>query len=98
MVNLQFQLPGVVPKLVLAPSFPQVRHIGVEGMHVNSNTNEKTIKTLAEVAKKSVKMTPFRGKGISRGIKFRDFPYAGRGNGGWGHPKDHQHCLEIMGV
>ena len=86
-VHLQVQ--GSVPCFVLAPSAPQVRHIGVVGMHGGANEEAKKKAATADTP------SEFHGKSIVS--RQNTSPIMARKNGGWAHPKDHQHCLEVLG-
>lgn len=68
---------GKVPYKMVAPGKRQVRHIGAKGMHGR------------EVV--GAELSAFGGSQIRPGDARR--PSKHRGNGGWGHRKDHEHCL-----
>lgn len=82
-----------IPGIVLVPSRPQVLHIGFEGgMH------EKDIRPSVRLAfERSHGVAPeFHGTEVSGGFNLRIKAH-NKGFGGWGHPKDHQHCLDLLG-
>ena len=82
----------MIPHTVLVPSRPQVLHIGFEGgMH------EKDIKPAVRAAfeKSGGIAPPFHGTEISGGRMSKVKPHK-KGYGGWGHPKDHEHCLQLL--
>jgi len=76
----------LIPARVLQPSVAQTVHIGTEGgMHVHGSVDSRS------------EANPFHGKKM--------YSYEGRrwkstavGYGGWGHPQDQKHCLELCGV
>ena len=85
----------LLPHLVLVPSVMQVAHIGLEGgLHENSISKAK------QARMKQVKvLQPFHEKPPHTALtKFQDFlkPHD-HGFGGWGHPADQHHCLELFG-
>ena len=83
---------GMIPYTVLVPSRPQVLHIGFEGgMH------EKDIKPAVRAAfERSRGIAPeFRGNEMSGSLIVKMKPHK-KGYGGWGHPKDHEHCLQLL--
>eukprot|EP00939_MAST-03C_sp_MAST-3C-sp1_P005000 g5000.t1 len=71
---------GKVPHKVVAPTKRQVRHIGMKGMHGR------------EVVARPV--GPFHGTTVRKGAKVPAVRKH-KGNGGWAHPKDHEHCLQM---
>jgi len=90
----------LVPYKVLAPSIAQVRHIGVDGMHVNSDqdTTAAGRRDKAKLRKAAAHWTiprPFHGTGVVHADGSAK-PKAGKPNGGFGHPKDHEHCSNIL--
>jgi len=92
---------GLIPFKVLAPSIAQVKHIGLDGMHVNY---EKTTTKQGKNDKARLRRAaanwhipqPFHGTGIVH-VGGANKPFPGKPNGGFGHPKDHEHCLSILG-
>lgn len=81
-----------MPHTVLVPSRPQVLHIGFEGgMH------EKDIKPAVRAAYlKSGGVAPeFHGDRIAGNVNARGKAH-NKGFGGWGHPADHKHCLDLL--
>lgn len=85
----------LIPHLVLVPNVLQVAHIGLEGgLHENSITKQKEarmkhFKILHAFHDKPsrAQITPFQ-----HFLKPHD-----HGFGGWGHPADQHHCLELFG-
>lgn len=90
------QFKGLMVDRVLAPSIPQVHHIGASGMHTDKKDNKSTRKHVLKDATADVILSPFHGKSIISGndLPQHSKPYK---NGGWGHPRDHEHCLKILG-
>ena len=83
---------GRLPAVVLVPSRPQVLHIGFEGgMH------EKDIKPAVRIAFERSKgiAPPFHGTTMGGDLRVKIKAH-NRGYGGWGHPADHQHCLDLL--
>jgi hypothetical protein len=83
---------SILPHTVLVPSRPQVLHIGLEGgMH------EKDIKPGVRAAfQRSGGVAPsFHSDEIVGNVNVNRKVHNG-GYGGWGHPADHQHCLNLF--
>ena len=83
---------GLIPHTTLVPTRPQVLHIGLEGgMH------EKDIRPGVRLAfeRSGGIAPPFHSDKIYGDVnvnrKIHD-----KGYGGWGHPADHQHCLDLF--
>ena len=70
---------GKVPYKMVAPGKRQVRHIGAKGMHGR------------EVV--GAALSEFGGTELRSRFKGAQRPAQHRGNGGWGHSRDHEHCL-----
>ncbi|CAB9502125.1 Alpha-mannosidase 2 [Seminavis robusta] len=90
---VHMQGAGILPHTVLVPSRPQVLHIGFEGgMH------EKDIKPAVRAAfKRSGGIAPpFKSEKVYGPVNVKTKVHK-RGYGGWGHPADHQHCLDLIG-
>lgn len=88
LVHLQSHLK--LPALVLIPTKIQVKHIGVtEGMHEMDDKKKKRMKRL----KFPEQFNPTRVYVDPDNIPNRR---SRKGFGGWGHPADHQHCLQIL--
>jgi len=85
LVHLQSQ--KLIPDLVLAPSIPQVKHIGVVGMHGGATYKAVQKANIREV------FNTFNGKDI---VYHDSNIIYSRPNGGWRHPMDQSHCLEIL--
>jgi len=82
----------IIPHTALIPSRPQVLHIGFEGgMH------EKDIRPAVRAAfERSGGIAPeFRGTEIRGSTDVRSKAHD-KGFGGWGHPADQQHCMELL--
>jgi len=79
----------LLPRRVLQPSVVQTVHIGTEGgMHDHSSSGFR-------MSSGETPLLPFHGKKIfDQGYKWSP----AKGYGGWGHPQDQKHCLEILGV
>jgi len=74
------------------PSRPQVLHIGFEGgMH------SKDIKPIVRAAfERSGGLAPtFHGTAIAGSMIVKKKVHA-KGYGGWGHPADQQHCMDLL--
>ena len=80
----------LIPRIVLIPSLqrPLVKHIGVEdGLH--SHAKDKVDPGL-DLDVFTGTQTALTGNGVF-------FPLnRTQGFGGWGHPKDHEHCMQLM--
>lgn len=94
------QSKQALPYKVLAPSKAQVRHIGVDGMHINEDKPKDASQRRMQARMKNAAANwqipqPWHGTGKVHegGAKL---PKAGKPNGGFGHPKDHEHCLKIL--
>jgi len=87
---------GLVPHRILSPSVKRVQHIGADGMHVNHNAKDALNKLMGESAGADIRFKQFHGEAVvprkNRQVNGKIKP-----NGGWGHPKDHSHCLEVLG-
>lgn len=86
---------GMLPYLVLVPNQLQVAHIGLGGgLHENAITEQKMAKM--KVLKY---LKPFHDKLVTDDVV--EFQHGRRphpkGFGGWGHPADHYHCMELFG-
>jgi hypothetical protein len=85
----------LLPHLVLVPRKLQAAHIGLEGgLHENSITKQKR-----EIMKEMKDLKPFHEKPLSDQImEFQTSmkPHE-RGFGGFGHPADQHHCMELFG-
>lgn len=77
------------PRICLVPTQPQVKHIGVDGGMHNIDPKKR------EQIKLVTLPTDFHPKEILS----TQVEYLGdrKGFGGWGHPADHAHCLNILG-
>ena len=92
---------NLIPYKVLAPSIAQVQHIGLDGMHVNNEeaTTKAGKRDKAKLQRAAANWhipQPFHGSGIVH-VGGAMKPMPGKPNGGFGHPKDHEHCLSILG-
>ena len=92
---------NLIPYKVLAPSIAQVQHIGLDGMHVNNEeaTTKAGKRDKAKLQRAAANWhipQPFHGSGIVH-VGGATKPMPGKPNGGFGHPKDHEHCLRILG-
>lgn len=83
----------LLPAQVILPSVPQALHVGAaDGMHASDQLNlvkEKTLDT--DMAK------PFRGTKLFKIPPFYSQPKThNNGYGGWGHPADQEHCIQVL--
>lgn len=70
-----------LPGMTVVSETPQVRHIGISGMH-----GKEVLKGAA------AQVDSFHGTVLKRKpVKIKP----SRPNGGWGHPKDQQHCMAL---
>lgn len=85
----------VIPHAVLVPHVLQVAHIGLEGgLHENSITKQKAARM-----KQFRNLQAFHDKPTRTSITlFQQVlkPHE-HGFGGWGHPADQNHCMELFG-
>lgn len=91
-VHLQTKLG--LPHAVLYPSKPQALHIGADGMHGKHVKGSK----LKRIQQTTVP-PPFDGNtGISNEWLLTNLKPKRheRGYGGWGHPADQNHCVQIF--
>lgn len=82
----------LIPHLVLVPQKLQVAHIGLEGgLHKDTLSQQK-----AEKMKQLRNLRPFHDKPLQL-YKFQhDIKPHDKGFGGWGHPADRKHCLDLF--
>lgn len=78
---VSMQQSGIVPGKVVVPGKPQIRHIGASGMHGK------------DIVSFTKPLEPFHSKVLEGNAVVR--PRSFRRNGGWGHPKDQSHCMEM---
>jgi len=86
---------GALPHKVLVPHKLQVAHIGLAGgLHESAITEQKMARM-----KLLSNLQPFHDK--PDGSKLVRSQHSRKphdqGFGGWGHPADHYHCLELFG-
>ena len=83
-----------LPFQVLTPGTLQVAHIGLDGgMHPPNSAQANLI----ERNRNTVKFGAFHGKPSSvRPYTSKNTRLVHKGNGGWGHPADHEHCLTLF--
>mmetsp|Transcript_13513 Transcript_13513/g.26939 ORF Transcript_13513/g.26939 Transcript_13513/m.26939 type:complete len:123 (+) Transcript_13513:145-513(+) len=76
-----------IPSVVLYPPVQQTRHIGFKGLHGVKNKGKK----------KKVELGTIENPGALQRVDAREYPQIEkhRGYGGWGHPKDHAHCMDV---
>uniref|UniRef100_A0A7R9WJ56 Alpha-1,6-mannosyl-glycoprotein 2-beta-N-acetylglucosaminyltransferase n=1 Tax=Pseudictyota dubia TaxID=2749911 RepID=A0A7R9WJ56_9STRA len=95
---IKLWLEGKVSRRVVTPSKIMVHHIGAEGMHIDGKADTNTKWKLQRQAEAHFRLKPFHAE---KKIGPRMFPGVNvvrvTGNGGWGHPRDHEHCLNVMG-
>ena len=82
----------LIPSLVLCPTELQVAHVGLEGMHGEGKGINHAV---AFRIKNTNELAPFTGTELLPNAKGRVHPHY-KGYGGWGHPADHDHCLELF--
>lgn len=85
-----------LPYLVLVPQVLQVAHIGLEGgLHESAITEQKMHKM--KILKN---LKPFHDKITASNLVSYQHMMKDHedGFGGWGHPADHYHCLDLFGV
>ena len=87
-----------VPYMVLAPSIAQVRHIGVDGMHLADKEKQKGNHPMRDRIRDAAAHwtipKPFHGTGVIH--EGWEYPKSSRANGGFHHPKDIEHCKSIL--
>jgi len=76
-----------IPSVVLYPPVPQTRHIGITGLHGVKNKEQKKTVELKTIENPGA----LQRVGTIRGMRNTKH----RGYGGWGHPKDHAHCMDV---
>lgn len=82
-----------LPFRILVPGTQQVAHIGVDG-----GLHEKNNKKKAWLMEKRKDLFAFHGKVGTPWDKFQDQRTSQKkGFGGWGHPVDQNHCLQLFG-
>lgn len=87
---VHMQTKWLIPHTVLSPGIPLVRHIGIEGgMH-----GHKKRVPMPRVEFERLEV-PFLGEKIAGSPGLNPKPMK-KGNGGWGHPADQAHCLELL--
>ena len=83
----------LIPRIVLMPPNPTplAKHIGLDdGMHAHNETSLSIRFQPIDV------LTPFTGpKVTTEGVIMIPLNRS-QGFGGWGHPKDHEHCMQLM--
>lgn len=86
---------SLVPHLVLVPRQLQVAHIGLEGgLHEDSINKQKREKMEKMKALKPFHAKPTPGTIVQFQHPIREHEH---GFGGWGHPADQHHCMELFG-
>ena len=97
MVYLQNK--GLLPRALMMPSKVLVKHIGFkEGMHSEHEAEEKygglDPPTSGRLSPPDTHFSSVRRfTGEAKPFMPVEHEY---GFGGWGHPKDHEHCLKIL--
>jgi hypothetical protein len=79
----------LLPHLVLVPSVQQAAHIGIEG-----GLHAKGLREDIKRKIRSVNLKPFHP--VKSVLKYPKLIPHQKGYGGWGHPADHNHCLELF--
>jgi alpha-1,6-mannosyl-glycoprotein beta-1,2-N-acetylglucosaminyltransferase len=91
-VHLMSKSINVLPFRVLVPGVQQVAHIGIEG-GLHEENNEKK----AELMQRHKDLTSFHRKVGGLWTKYQNKrSIQDKGFGGWGHPRDQEHCLDLF--
>jgi hypothetical protein len=89
---VHLQAKSLLPRIVLAPTHPQAKHIGVEGgMH---KMKEKQVKRM-EMTQFQPDFHPTKLHPVVWSFPRRK---QRKGFGGWSHPADINHCKQVLGV
>lgn len=85
---------GLLPHTMLFPSRSQVKHIGIaEGMHADNNKDGESEHHNDRIAEQFLD-THFSGTRFYGSVKVdRE---TRKGYGGWGHPADQTHCMQVL--
>ena len=86
----------LIPYKILVPREMQVAHIGVSGGLHEESINEEAKQTILDTNE----LVPFHGKIGDKIYKLgmhqdRLQPHD-TGYGGWGHPADQEHCIQLF--
>ena len=82
----------VLPYKVFTPGTLQAAHIGFEGGLHSKDANNKLI----TINKQSTIFGPFHVDATFHKTTQLAMNQHKKGYGGWGHPADHAHCLELF--
>lgn len=82
----------MLPSRVLTPGTLQVSHIGLEGGLHEQDLNLVKVEQMISVTKFGAFHSKV-GEPLSIGAPKKTH---NRGYGGWGHPADHEHCLNLF--
>jgi len=86
-----------LPFKILVPGVLQVAHIGLEGgMHEGATTNQKRVDYMNELVKDGKLESFFADVGVPHVQRIKPPKVEKQGFGGWGHPADQQHCMEVF--
>lgn len=86
---------GLLPHCALFPGKPQAQHIGLEdGMHSKNATAKQHHMSNAKTSYK-VLTNHFNGERLCFRERVAAFEQK-KPNGGWGHSRDQQHCLDLF--
>ena len=86
------QASGFLPHVLLVPHYTLANHIGIDGgMHVHA-------KSRAAIANLNDIDTEFYGTEIAMAAGFVPAAKKAKGFGGWGHPADQQHCMDLLAL
>ena len=84
------QAQGFLPHVLLVPSHNLANHIGIEGgMHSHAKSHV-AISKLNDITT-TFFGTKFASSAVPAAKKVKP-------NGGWGHPADQQHCMDLLAL
>ena len=89
---------GLIPFKILCPSSLQTAHIGLQGgMHGAAAMEQKRIARMNNLLNEDGKLEAYhRDVGVPHVQRVAP-PNDEEGFGGWGHPADQEHCMEVFG-
>jgi hypothetical protein len=95
---VHLQRKKLLPRALLMPSKVLAKHIGVkEGMHTNKSFGKDFSDLFPNYAPRREQLTThfaeYRFTGNTAAALHTEF---NPGYGGWGHPKDHEHCMKVL--
>eukprot|EP00934_Nitzschia_sp_Nitz4_P006045 Nitzschia sp. Nitz4//scaffold24_size164493//109468//113379//NITZ4_002339-RA/size164493-snap-gene-0.16-mRNA-1//-1//CDS//3329544147//6035//frame0 len=87
----------LLPHLVLVPMTVQAAHIGVEGGLHESGITQQKLARMGRLLGQSGKLTTAFHASVGHLMPLRKGRKVhNEGFGGWGHPADHEHCLNLF--